>query len=54
VAAPVISVICTTVTSDDNVLLMTPFTKEEFCATMVSMHPDKFPGPDGFNPGFNH
>ncbi|KAJ9554109.1 hypothetical protein OSB04_018154 [Centaurea solstitialis] len=29
-----------------------PFTKEEFRRALFQMHPDKSPGPDGFNPRF--
>ncbi|KAJ9548141.1 hypothetical protein OSB04_020684 [Centaurea solstitialis] len=32
--------------------LETPFTKEEFRIALFQMHPDKSPGPDGFNPRF--
>jgi hypothetical protein len=50
--APVIETIRQTVTNEDNLLLTTPFTKEEFRKAVFSMHPDKCPGPDGYNPGF--
>jgi hypothetical protein len=52
-AAPVISVIRQTVSNDDNLLLTTPFTKEEFWVAMFSVNPDKCSGPDGYNPGFS-
>lgn len=51
-ASPIISVIRRTVSNDDNLLLTTSFTKEELWVAMFSMHPDKCPGLDGYNPGF--
>ena len=32
--------------------LTNPFQVSEFKEAMFSMHPEKCPGPDGFNPGF--
>jgi len=52
ISAPVIDVICTFVTGEDNISLTKPFTKEEFKVAMFSMHSDKCPWTDGFNPGF--
>jgi hypothetical protein len=49
---PVIETIRHTIANDDNLLLTRPFTKEEFREAVFSMHPDKCPGPDGYNPGF--
>lgn len=51
-SAPVISVIRHSIYADDNDMLTAPFTKAEFRDALFSMHPDKCPGPDGFNPGF--
>jgi hypothetical protein len=51
-SAPVIDVIHHAIYANDNISLTAPFTKEEFRITMFSMHPDKCPGPDGYNPGF--
>lgn len=40
---------------EDNEKLLTPFTIDEFRNATLSMHPDKSPGPDGFNAAFyNH
>jgi hypothetical protein len=50
--APVIETIRHSVNNDDNTMLTAPFTKEEFRVAVFSMHPDKCPGPDGYNPGF--
>jgi hypothetical protein len=50
--SPVIDAISQTVTNDDNLLLTSPFLKEEFREAIFSMNPDKCPGPDGYNPGF--
>jgi len=36
----------------DNALLTAPFSKEEFRDAIFSMHPDKCPGPNGYNPRF--
>jgi hypothetical protein len=52
VAVPVINVIRQSITVADNELLTAPFSKAEFRDAMFSMHPDKCPGSDGFNPGF--
>ena len=37
---------------DENTALLLPFSKEEFKETIMQTHPDKSPGPDGFNPAF--
>jgi hypothetical protein len=49
---PVIDTIRQTVTNEDNIILTSPFIKEEFREAIFSMNPDKCPGPDGYNPGF--
>jgi hypothetical protein len=46
--APVIENIRRRVDNDN--MLTAPFTKEEFRVAAFSMHPDKCPGPDGYNP----
>lgn len=51
-SSPVIDVINQSIFAPDNERLMAPFTKAEFREAMFSMHPDKCPGIDGFNPGF--
>ncbi|KAK2360556.1 hypothetical protein QL285_085815 [Trifolium repens] len=48
----VLSLITPRVSADDNALLEAPITKEEICIALFQMHPDKSPGPDGFNPAF--
>ncbi|GAU23029.1 hypothetical protein TSUD_336770 [Trifolium subterraneum] len=40
------------ITIEDNARLVAPITKEELKAALFQMHPDKSPGPDGFNPAF--
>jgi len=50
--APVIGVICTSISNKDDASLTQPFTKEEFKQSIFSMHPDKCSGPDGYNPSF--
>lgn len=40
------------ITTEDNNNLVTEFTREEFQDAVNQMHPDKSPGPDGFNPAF--
>lgn len=37
---------------EDNSLLLAPFHEDEFKRASFHMHPDKFPGPNGFNPAF--
>jgi hypothetical protein len=49
---PVLNLIQPRMTEDDNHLLMAPLTKIEFQQALFQMHPDKSPGPDGFNPAF--
>jgi hypothetical protein len=42
----------TKITQEDNDKLSAPITKEELKAALFQMHPNKAPGPDGFNPAF--
>ena len=50
--APVVNIIEKIVFDDDNALLTAPFQAYEFKDAMFSMHLDKCPGLDGFNPSF--
>jgi hypothetical protein len=50
--APIVATISQRVTYIDNQMLIALFTEEEFRQAAFSMHPDKFLGPDGLNPGF--
>ncbi|MCH99408.1 endonuclease/exonuclease/phosphatase family protein, partial [Trifolium medium] len=49
---PVLSIIQQKVTAEDNERLTAPILKEEIHNALMQMHPDKSPGPDGFNPAF--
>ncbi|MCH82559.1 RNA-directed DNA polymerase (Reverse transcriptase), partial [Trifolium medium] len=49
---PVLSLVAPKVTEEDNERLVAPITKEEVKNALFQMHPDKAPGPDGFNPAF--
>jgi len=49
--APVVDIIEKVVSDEDNIMLTAPFQAEEFKEAVFSMHPDKCPGHDGFNPG---
>ncbi|KAK2402478.1 hypothetical protein QL285_051993 [Trifolium repens] len=49
---PVLSLIQSRVSSENNERLLAPITKEELHTTLLQMHPDKSPGPDGFNSAF--
>ncbi|GAU27412.1 hypothetical protein TSUD_356480 [Trifolium subterraneum] len=49
---PVLSLILTRISAKDNAMLEAPITKEELRTTLFQMHPDKSPGPDGYNPAF--
>jgi hypothetical protein len=40
------------ITQDNNDRLVAPITREELKEALFQMHPDKAPGPDGFNPAF--
>ena len=41
------------VTTTHNSNFLFPFSFEEFSIAVQQMHPDKSPGPDGFNPAFS-
>jgi hypothetical protein len=49
---PVLSLIQRKISHSDNDMLTSPVMKEEVRVTLFQMHPDKAPGPDGFNPAF--
>ncbi|GAU19381.1 hypothetical protein TSUD_76250 [Trifolium subterraneum] len=49
---PILNLIQPRVTDDDNLVLTAPITKVEIQQALFQMHPDKSPGPDGFNPAF--
>ncbi|GAU16642.1 hypothetical protein TSUD_325920 [Trifolium subterraneum] len=49
---PVLNLIQPRVTDNDNVFLTAPIIKVEIQQALFQMHPDKSPGPDGFNPAF--
>ncbi|GAU45954.1 hypothetical protein TSUD_301630 [Trifolium subterraneum] len=49
---PVLSLISPKITREDNERLDRPITREELKEALFQMHPDKAPGPDGFNPAF--
>ncbi|GAU28408.1 hypothetical protein TSUD_257360 [Trifolium subterraneum] len=49
---PILNLIQPRVTDDDNFVLTAPITKVEIQQALFQMHPDKSPGPDGFNPAF--
>ncbi|GAU37233.1 hypothetical protein TSUD_375350 [Trifolium subterraneum] len=50
---PVLNLIQPRVTDDDNFVLTAPITKVEIQQALFQMHPDKSPGPDGFNLAFH-
>jgi len=50
--APMLAAIDNVVSVEDNDFLTAPFQVQEFKEAIYSMHPDKCPGPDGFNPEF--
>ncbi|XP_045802334.1 uncharacterized protein LOC123895912 [Trifolium pratense] len=47
-----LSLITPKITQEDNAQLVRPITLEELKEALFQMHPDKAPGPDGFNPAF--
>jgi hypothetical protein len=49
---PMLRLIRNKISPDDNERLMAPITREELKDALFHMHPDKAPGPDGFNPTF--
>jgi hypothetical protein len=49
---PILSLIAPKIDQADNDRLVSPITKEELKDALFQMHPDKAPGPDGFNPAF--
>ncbi|KAH9750457.1 reverse transcriptase domain-containing protein [Citrus sinensis] len=48
----VISSVMTSITAEQNQILLAPFTDADVKEALFSMHPDKSPGPDGMNPAF--
>ena len=49
---PAIACVKPAILSDDNEMLLAPFTIEEFCSALFQMHPNKSSGQDGFNSAF--
>jgi hypothetical protein len=49
---PILSLVAPKINDEDNEKLVAPITKEEVREALFQMHPDKAPGPDGFNPAF--
>lgn len=48
----VLNLIHPIISAADNEILTAPILKEELFQDLTQMHPDKSPGPDGFNPDF--
>ncbi|KAK9112464.1 hypothetical protein Scep_019983 [Stephania cephalantha] len=51
-SSDVLEIVQSKVTSEMRSQLALPYTKDEFTNALSQMHPDKAPGPDGFNPVF--
>ncbi|XP_058776514.1 uncharacterized protein LOC131650817 [Vicia villosa] len=49
---PVLALIHPLISSTDNESLTAPLSKDELYMALSQMHPNKSPGPDGFNPAF--
>ncbi|XP_058784794.1 uncharacterized protein LOC131659630 [Vicia villosa] len=49
---PVLNCVQPVITQDDNSKLISHITKVELYEALTQMHPNKSPGPDGFNPAF--
>jgi hypothetical protein len=49
---PILGLVGPKITDEDNEKLVAPITKEEVREALFQMHPDKAPGPDGFNSAF--
>ncbi|XP_073041827.1 uncharacterized protein [Primulina eburnea] len=49
---PVINSVNRCISEEENNMTTAPFTEDEFRKACFQMHPDKSPGPDGFNPTF--
>lgn len=51
-SADVLACVKTSITEDQNMTLLAPFSTIEIKDALFYMHPDKSPGPDGMNPAF--
>jgi carbamoylphosphate synthase small subunit len=49
---PILSLVVEKVSQEENEKLVAPITKEEVRTALFQMHPDKAPGPNGFNLAF--
>lgn len=49
---PMLSLVTPRIEDSDNLTLTQPLTRGEIHVALFAMHPDKSPGPDGFNPVF--
>jgi hypothetical protein len=49
---PILSLVVPKVSQEENEKLVAPITKEEVITALFQMHPDKAPGPNGFNLAF--
>ena len=52
ICSPVLDCISSKLSADQNSRLLLEVEIEEVKHAVFQMHPDKAPGPDGFNPGF--